>query len=79
MDKQKILVLKNINERMENRDKRRKVDDGEDRFAATVADDLKEVPPMERLMAKNEIKNTLFCYQIQILKKRKQYQQQQQQ
>lgn len=55
---------------MENRDKKRKVDNAEDRFVATVADDLRELPQLERIMAKNEIKNVLFKYQMQALEKR---------
>ena len=45
---------------MESRDKRKKVDDAEDTFVATIADELRQLPHRESLLAKNEIKNTLF-------------------
>jgi len=46
--------------------------DAEDRFVATVADDLRQLPQLERLMAKNEIKNTLFKYQMMVLQNQNQ-------
>ena len=67
MEQQKLTFLKNVKERMESRDKRKKVDDAEDRFVATIADEIRQLPHSERLLAKNEIKNTLFRYQLQIL------------
>ena len=69
MEQQNLTFLKSVNERMESRDKRKKVDDGEDRFLATIADELIQLTHRERLLAKNEIKNTLFLYQLQILDK----------
>ena len=54
------LFLKSVNERIESRDKRKKVDDAEDTFVATIADELRQLPHRESLLAKNEIKNTLF-------------------
>ena len=54
---------------MESRDKRKKVDDAEDRFVATITDELRQLPDRERLLAKNEIKNTQFRYQLKILDK----------
>ena len=56
---------------MEARDKNKKVHDAEDRFVATIADELRQLPQRERLMAKNEIKTTLFRYQMQVLDKQK--------
>lgn len=69
LDRQKLSFLKSVNERMESRDKNKKVDDAEDRFASTIADDLRQLPHRQRLLAKNEIKNTLFRYQMEILDK----------
>ena len=36
---------------------------------ATIADALRQLPHRERLLVKNEIKNTLFRYQLHILGK----------
>ena len=69
MKQQKPTFLKSVNKRMESRDKRKKVDDAEDRFATTITDELRQLPYRERLLAKNEIKDTLFQYQLQILDK----------
>ena len=66
MDQQKFSFLKNINERM-SENKRRKIEDAEDRFVSTVADELRELPKMERFLAKNEIRNVLFRYQMQVI------------
>ena len=52
--------MKSVNERMESRDKRKKVDDAEDRFVATIVNKFRQLPHRERLLIKNEIKNTLF-------------------
>ena len=43
---------------METRVKEKEMDT-EDRFAASMADELPELPHRERLLAKNEIKNIL--------------------
>ena len=53
---------------METRVKEKEMDT-EDRFAASMADELPELPHRERLLAKNEIKNILFRYQMQVLEK----------
>ena len=68
MDHQRFSFMKKINQRLESREKK-KLDDAEDRFVATVADELRALPYRERLLAKNEIKNTLFRYQIQVLER----------
>ena len=60
MDKQKLSFLKTINQRMETGDKNQKTEDVEDRYAATIADELRDFPRRERLLAKHEIENTLF-------------------
>ena len=67
LDKRKISFLKTISQRMESRDKKTK--NAEDRYAVTIADKLKELPYRERLMAKHEIENILFKYQMQVLEK----------
>ena len=43
--------------------------DAEDRFVTSIADELQELPHRERLLAKNEIKAILFRYQMQVLEK----------
>ena len=63
-----LSFLKTINQRMEAREKK-KTEDAEDRYAATIADKLRDLPQRERLMAKHEIENTLFEYQIRALDK----------
>ena len=62
MEKEKLSFLKTINQRMEARDKKQKCEDPEDRYVATIADKLRELPYRERLMAKHETENTLFKY-----------------
>ena len=59
MEQQKLTFLKSVNERMELRDKRKTFDDTEDRFVATIADELRQLPHSERLLAKSGIKNTI--------------------
>ena len=53
MKQQKLIFLKRVSER-------KKVDDAEDTFVATIADELRQLPNRVRLLAKNGIKNTLF-------------------
>ena len=69
IDAQKLSFLKTINQRMEARDKKSKTEDVEDRYAATIADRLRDLPRRERLMAKHEIENTFFKFQMQALDK----------
>ena len=69
MEKETLSFLKTINQRMEARDKNQKCEDPEDRYVATIADKLRELPYRERLMAKHEIENTLFKYKMQALEK----------
>ena len=40
--------------------------DAKDRFASTTADDLRQLPARVKLLAKNEIRNTLFRYQMEM-------------
>ena len=44
LEQQKLTFLKSVNKRMESRDKRKKVDDPEDRFLATIIDDRRQLP-----------------------------------
>ena len=73
IDAQKLSFLKIINQRIEAREKK-KPEDVEDRDSVTIADRLWDLPQRERLMAKHEIENTLFKYQMQALDKKKQQQ-----
>ena len=50
---------------MEATDKNQKSEDAEDRYVATIVDKLRELPYRERLMAKHEIENTLYKFQMQ--------------
>ena len=47
----------------------REVDDAEDRFVATIADELTQLTHRKRLLGKYEISNTIFQYKLQILDK----------
>ena len=67
-EQEKILFLRSIKEKMETRAKRKEMD-VEDTFVTSIADELRELTPIERLLAKNEIKNILFWYQMQALEK----------
>ena len=58
-----------MNQRMEARDKNQKSEDAEDRYIATIADKLSEFPCREKLVAKHEIENTLYKFQMQALEK----------
>ena len=57
-----------MKEKMETRAKKKEMD-AEYRFVASIADELRTLPNRERLLAKDEIKNTLFRYQMQALEK----------
>ena len=67
-EQEEVLFLRNIKEKMETRAKKKEMD-AEDRFVASIADKLRELPHRERLLAKNEIKDILFRYQMQVLEK----------
>ena len=67
-EQKKVLLLRSIKEKMETRVKKKEMNT-EDRFVASMADELPELPHRERLLAKNEIKNILFRYQMQVLEK----------
>ena len=62
-----------MNQRMEARDKNQKSGEAEDRYVATIANKLKELLYRERLMAKHEIENTLYKFQMQALEKENVY------
>ena len=62
-EQEKVLLLRSIKEKMETRAKKKEMD-AEDRFVASIADELRELPHRERLLAKNQIKNILFQYQM---------------
>ena len=53
-------------------EKRRKVsqkeDDGENLFCKALASELKELPKIAKCMAKNEIRNVIFIYQMSAMK-----------
>ena len=53
--------MRTIRGNMETRREERELD-AEDRFAARIADDLRQLPVKAKLLAKNEIGNTLFSY-----------------
>ena len=67
-EQEKMLLLRSIKEKMETRAKKKEMD-AADRFVASIADELRELPHRKMLLAKNEIKNILFRYQIQGLEK----------
>ena len=51
----------------EKRGKTEKGDDADELFCKTLAFELKELPAMAKCMAKNEIRNVLFKYQMSVL------------
>ena len=53
---------------METRVKKKEMD-AEDRFVASIADEIRKLPRRETLLAKNNIKNILFRCQMQVLQK----------
>lgn len=57
----------------DSKDERRRAEepDAEDRFAASIVDDLRQLSHRENLMAKNEIHCVIFKYQIKMLDKSK--------
>ena len=72
LEKEKIPFL-TMNQRMEARDKNQKSEDAEDRYVATIADKLRELPYRETLMAKNQTENRLYKFQMQALEKENVY------
>ena len=61
--------MRTIRSNMEEHREERELD-AEDRFAATIADNLRQLPVRAKLLAKNEIRNTLFEYQMEMSKQR---------
>lgn len=55
--------MKSIQESIANRKK----SDADDRFAASIADDLRVLPENLKILAKHEIRNVVFKYQVQEL------------
>ena len=70
MEDMEFSLIKNLNDRISGK---RKADDqtneetNEDLFCKSLAADLKELPPYERCMAKNEMRNILFKYQMSVM------------
>ena len=64
------LMMRSLNETIA--EKRRKVsqkeDDAEDLFCKALASELKELPKIAKYMAKNEIRNVIFKYQMSAMK-----------
>ena len=54
---------------MEKRREERELDT-EDRFAATIADGLRQLPVRTKLLTKNKIRNILFKYQMEMFNQR---------
>ena len=73
LEKEKISFLKTMNQRIKARDKNQKSEDAEDRYVTTIADKLRELPYRKRLMAKHEIENMLYKFQMQALEKENVY------
>ena len=65
----KNFLLRSIRPNMEKRLEERELY-VEDRFAATIASDLRQLPLRAKLLAKNEIRNTLFKYQMEMFNQR---------
>ena len=65
----KNFLMRSIRPNMEKRLEERELY-VEDRFAATIASDLRQLPLRAKLLAKNEIRNTLFKYQMEVFNQR---------
>ena len=65
----KNFLMRSIRPNMEKRLEERELY-VEDRFAATIANDLRQLPLRAKLLAKNEIRNTLFKYQMEVFNQR---------
>ena len=65
----KNFLMRSIRPNMEKRLEERELY-VEDRFAATIASDLRQLPLRAKLLAKNEIRNTLFKYQMEMFNQR---------
>ena len=62
-EQEKVSLLRSIKEKMETRKKEKEMDT-EDRFFASITDELWELPHRERLLAKYKIRNIMYRYQI---------------
>ena len=63
MDNMEMSLIRDLSKEISQK-KTERVDDKEDLFAKSIAADLKDMPPFERMNAKNEIRNILFKYQM---------------
>ena len=61
--------MRTITGNMEKRREERELD-AEDRFTATIADELRQLPMRTKLLSKNEIRNNLFKYQMEMFNQR---------
>ena len=69
IDKEKLFLMRTNRGNLEKRREERELD-VEDRSAATIAHDLRQLPVRTKQLAKNEIRNTLFRYQRKMLNQR---------
>lgn len=68
MDDMELSLFKSIKKDIcESNQEIKKVDDGEDLFCKALAEDIKQLPSREKFMAKHEIRNVLFKYQMAAL------------
>ena len=67
-------LIKNLNERVSNKRKAEetKEESKEDLFCRSLAADLKDLPCYERCLARNEIRNVIFKYQMSVMNKQHQ-------
>ena len=67
-------LIKNLNERVSNKRKAEetKEESKEDLFCRSLAADLKDLPCYERCLARNEIRNVVFKYQMSVMNKQHQ-------
>ena len=68
MDDMELSLFKSIKKDIcESNQESKKVEDGEDLFCKALAEDIKQLPIREKVMAKHEIRNVLFKYQMAAL------------
>ena len=61
----KYFFIRTIRGNMEKRREERELD-AEERNAGTISNNLRQLPVREKLLARNEIRNTLFKYQMDV-------------
>ena len=75
MNEMEFSLMNSLRETIAERRKQtsQKEDDADDLFCRTLASELKELPNMAKCMAKNEIRNVIFKYQMSVMRNQNEY------